>query len=63
MTMKQLFAVLMAALFAAASVNAVAQQAKGDGMEKKAAKADKAKKAAPKKAAKKTQKKGEEAKK
>lgn len=59
MTMKQFLAVLVAALFAAASVNAIAQEKKGDGMEKKAAKADKAKKAAPKK----TMKKGEEAKK
>ena len=63
MTMKQFLAVLVAALFAAASVNAIAQEKKGDGMEKKAAKADKAKKAAPKKTAKKTMKKGEEAKK
>jgi Ni/Co efflux regulator RcnB len=68
MTMKQLLTVLVAALFAAASVNAVAQEKKGDGMEKKAMKSDKAKKAAPKKAApkktaKKTQKKGEDAKK
>lgn len=53
MTMKQFFAVLMAALFAAASVNAVAQEKKGDGVEKKAAKMEKAKKAAPKKSAKK----------
>lgn len=63
MTMKQFLAVLCAALFAAASVNAIAQEKKGDGMEKpKAAKADKAKKAS-KKTAKKTQKKGEDAKK
>jgi hypothetical protein len=65
--MKQFLAVLAAALFAAASVNAVAQEKKGDGMEKKAMKSDtakaKAKKAAPKKTAKKTQKKGEDAKK
>ena len=54
MTMKQLLTVLVAALFAAASVNAVAQEKKGDGMEKKAMKSDKAKKAAPKKTAKKT---------
>jgi hypothetical protein len=64
MTMKQFLAVLCAALFAAASVNAIAQEKKGDGMEKpKAAKADKAKKASAKKTAKKTQKKGEDAKK
>ena len=68
MTMKQFLTVLVAAVFAAASVNAVAQEKKGDGMEKKAMKSDKAKKAAPKKAApkktaKKTQKKGEDAKK
>jgi hypothetical protein len=55
--MKQFISVLVAALFAAASVNAIAQEKKGDGMEAKAAKADKAKKAAPKKkAAKKTEK-------
>ncbi len=62
MTMKQFLAVLVAALFAAASVNAIAQEKKGDGMEKKAAKAEK-KKAPAKKTAKKTQKKGEDAKK
>ena len=56
MTMKQLISVLVAALFAAASVNAIAQEKKGDGMEKKAAKADKkAVKKAPKKAAKKAE--------
>ena len=43
MMMKQFLAVLCAALFAAASVNAIAQEKKGDGMEKpKAAQADKA---------------------
>lgn len=56
MTMKQFLTVLVAALFAAASVNAIAQEKKGDGMEKKAAKADKkAAKKAPKKAAKKAE--------
>lgn len=60
MSMKQFVSVLVAAVFAAASVNAFAQEKKGDGMETKAAKADKAKKAAPKKkAAKKTEKKAE----
>lgn len=61
MTMKQFLAVLVAALFAAASVTAVAQEKKGDGMEQKAAKSDKAKvkKAAPKKTAKKAAKKDE----
>ena len=56
MTMKQFLTVLVAALFAAASVNAIGQEKKGDGMEKKAAKADKkAVKKAPKKAAKKAE--------
>ena len=59
MKMKQFLAVLVAALFAAASVNAIAQEKKGDGMEKKAMKSDKAKKAAPKKSAKKAAKKDE----
>jgi len=68
MTMKQLLTVLVAALFAAASVNALAQEKKADGMEKKAEATAKkaakpAKKAAPRKTAKKTQKKGEDAKK
>jgi hypothetical protein len=59
MTMKQLLTVLFAAMFAVASVNAIAQEKKGDGMEKKAMKSDKAKakKAGAKKAAKKAAKK------
>jgi hypothetical protein len=60
MTMKQFLTVLVAAMFAAASVNAIAQEKKGDGMEKKAAKSDKAKKAAPKKSSKKAAKKAED---
>jgi hypothetical protein len=59
MTMKQFLTVLVAAMFAAASVNAIAQEKKGDGMEKKAAKADKAKKSSSKKSAKKAAKKDE----
>jgi hypothetical protein len=57
--MKQLLTVLFAAMFAAASVNAIAQEKKGDGMEKKAMKSDKAKakKAGAKKATKKAAKK------
>jgi hypothetical protein len=43
--MKQLLAVLMSAMFAAASVNAVAQDKKADPAEKKAMKDTKAKKA------------------
>ena len=58
--MKQFLTVLVAAMFAAASVNAIAQEKKGDGMEKKAAKSDKAKKAAPKKSPKKAAKKAED---
>jgi hypothetical protein len=58
--MKQFLTVLVAAMFAAASVNAIAQEKKGDGMEKKAAKSDKAKKAAPKKSSKKAAKKAED---
>jgi Ni/Co efflux regulator RcnB len=59
MSMKQFITVLVAALFAAASVTAIAQDKKADtGMEKsKATKSDKAKKAAPKKTAKKAPKK------
>jgi hypothetical protein len=53
--MKQFITVLVAALFAAASVNAVAQEKKAEPT-KKAAKADKAKKAPAKKAAKKAEK-------
>ena len=60
MTMKQFLTVLVAALFAAASVNAIAQEKKADGMEKKAAKADKAKKANAKKSNKKAAKKAED---
>ena len=50
--MKQLLAVLFAAMFAAASVSAFAQDKKADPMEKKAMKDDKAKKPAKTKAAK-----------
>jgi Ni/Co efflux regulator RcnB len=65
MKMKQLISVLVAAVFAAASVSAIAQDKKADPAEKKAMKAEKSKKAAakPAKAPKKTQKKGEGAKK
>jgi Ni/Co efflux regulator RcnB len=59
MSMKQLITVLVAALFAAASVTAVAQDKKADGMEKKSMKSDKAKKAGSKKSAKKSAKKDE----
>ena len=50
--MKQLLAVLFAAMFAAASVSAVAQDKKADPAEKKAMKDDKAKKPAKAKSAK-----------
>ena len=50
--MKQLLAVLFAAVFAAASVSAFAQDKKADPTEKKAMKDDKAKKPAKAKAAK-----------
>ena len=50
--MKQLISVIVAALFAAASINAVAQDKKADGADKKAQKTEKAK-SAPKKTAKK----------
>jgi len=77
MTMKQLVSLLVAAMFAAVSLAAVAQDKKADKMEKKAMKADKmekkamktdkmekkAMKKAAKTAAKKTMKKGEETKK
>ncbi len=63
--MKQLLAVLFAAMFAAASVSAFAQDKKADPMEKKAMKDDKAKKPAKAKAkaAKQTKKKSDDMKK
>jgi Ni/Co efflux regulator RcnB len=62
MYMKQLISVLVAALFAAASVNAIAQDKKADGMDKKATKSEKMKsdKKAPKKAPKKAAKKADD---
>ncbi len=64
MSMKQLITVLVAALFAAASLTAVAQEKKSEqGMEQpKAAKGDKAKKPSAKKTAKKKSAKKSEAK-
>jgi len=61
MMMKQLISVLVAALFAAASVSAIAQDKKADPAEKKAMKAEKTKK--PAKATKSTKKPKGEAKK
>jgi hypothetical protein len=61
MKMKQLISVLVAAVFAAASVSAIAQDKKADPAEKKAMKAEKTKK--PAKATKSTKKPRGEAKK
>jgi hypothetical protein len=58
--MKQLLAVLFAAMFAAASVSAFAQDKKADPMEKEAMKDDKSKKAKAKPKAKATKKKSDD---
>jgi len=52
MTMKQLLTVMVAALFAAANVNAIAQEKKAEKAMEQSKSTQKAKKAAPKKTAK-----------